>query len=210
MTELLFVVKAPGVPARRWWETREWVRDLEGDVSWSTELSTHLPDGRLTRRLLEDRLADGSAYSAVDGRFVDATRIQGFHDRVDLAPMHSVDELLSYIDVEVDGRAVPASPLRGLCGSDRRLPAAAAVSLTLGERSRSGWIRWEDRYTHMIVRFEESVRSVDRDVEVPVDIWPVDPDESYSEVTRFLERGLEAGWLTEPRFNYEVEQLEAP
>lgn len=210
VTELLFVVKAPGVPARRWWETREWVRDLEGDVAWTIELATRLPDGRPTRRILEDRIVDGQAYSAVDARFVDASRVSGLRDRVAVAPMRSVDELLAYIDVEMDGRAVPASPARGLCRSDRRLPPADAVSLTLGERTRGGWIRWEDRYTHMIVRFEETLRSVDQDVEAPVDIWPIDPDESYSGVTAFIGEGLEAGWLEEPRFNHEATDVEAP
>lgn len=210
VTELLFVVKSPGVPARRWWETREWVRDLDGDIASATELSMRLPDGRPTRRLLEDRIVDGQRFSAVDLRFVDGTRIAGLLERVRTAPMQSVDELLAYVDVDTRGRALPASPERGLCRSDRRLPPADAVSLELGERSRSGWIRWEDRYTHMIVRFDESIRAVDRDVEAPTEIWPVDPDESYSEVMQFVETGLEEGWLGEARFNYELDEVEAP
>jgi hypothetical protein len=199
------VLKAPGDPSRRWWETREWVRDLDGDVSWIVELTHRMPDGRTARRVIEDRIVDGHTYAAVDGRFVDATRVRNLRERVAAAPFEAVDSLLSYVRAEADGRAVPAEPGEGLCETVGGLPVAHSVGLTLSQRAREGWVRWEEDYTHMIVEFEESVRSVDRDVVTPTELWDVDPDESYRQTTQFVAAGIEDGFLASPRFNYEVQ-----
>lgn len=205
VTELVYVVKSPGDPSRRWWETREWVRDLDGDLSSSVELTHRMPDGRTARRTLESRIVAGAAFSAVDQRFADAGRVRDLPARVASAPFESVDALLRYIAAETSGRAAPARAGDGLCPGPQELPVAHSVSLTLSERGRQGWVRWEDGYTHMVVVFEESIRSVDRDIEAPVDVWQVDPDESYREVTQFIESGIEAGWLEPPAFDYEDE-----
>ena len=203
VTDLVYVLKAPGDPSRRWWETREWVRDLDGDVSWIIDLTHRMPDGRTARRTLEDRVVDGAVFSAVDGRFAAAGRVRDLPHRVAAAPFESVDALLNYIAIEPSDRAVPAEPTRGLCRAEQELPVAHSVGLTLSERGREGWVRWEDEYTHMVVVFEESVRSVDRDIVAPNELWEVDPDESYRQVTRFVEAGIEEGWLQPPAFDYQ-------
>lgn len=205
VTEVLYVVKSPAAPSRRWWETREWVRDLDGDVSSSISLVHRMPDGRSTRRTREDRVVAGQSYAAIDGRFVDAARIGDLPARVERAPFEAVDNVLAYVAVDLDGRAVPAPSGGGLCDGPSLLPPPHSVGLRLGERSRDGWVRWQDEFSHVVVRFDESLRSVDRNVVAPDELWPVDPDDSYRSVQSFLEAGQEAGWLDPPRFDHEYE-----
>lgn len=205
VTELVYVSKSPGAPSRRWWETRDWVRDLDGDVSSSSVLVHRLPDGRSSRRTREDRVVAGRSYAAIDGRFVDAGRVRAFDERVAEAPFSAVDDVLAYIAVGVDGRAGPAPPGEGLCDEPTELPPAHSVELLLGERTRQGWVRWQDDYTHIVVRFEESVRSVDRDVTEPAERWPIDPDDSYRAVEAFLAGAREDGWLGVSRVDHEVQ-----
>lgn len=201
-TTIVWTRKAPGVPPQTVRESRRFERDAAGDARASRSVTFALQDGRRTTRSAEERWVEGRAYSALDGRFVDAARLPEVARRVDRAAFDAVDGLLSVVKRGVDGDLVPADG-DGFCRSDEvtGLDPVNAALVTWFAGGRSGWLEWRDVSAdmHMIVTFTERVRPFDGDVSPPDTLWEIDPDRSWARAQAFLDEGRAAGWLRPPR-----------
>lgn len=196
-TRIEYVREAEFVAPQRLIEERWWVRDGEGDLLASRQLAWSLPDQRPVTRLYESRVVAGRNYRALDDRFVEMDRVDDFADLVAAEGHAAVDQLLSVV-AEVGGRWV-AAPTRsgGLCrvmdAAQMGAPTRAEGRIEAGRRA--GTITWQDRRGAVTVTFDEVTERSDLDVRAPEELWPVDPEPGFAEVSAVVAEGIAGGWI---------------
>lgn len=194
-TTLVFVRKSPE-EHETIVERMTWMRDAAGNVSALRELEFQLPDGRMTSRTFETRIIDGVPYRAVDGRFADASRVPDVFEETEADAHRLVDDLLSLVRIE-DGELVGAGFGDGICPGPvtPRLGTPDEANVDWTTSGRGGWLVFRDGPAETRVTFREVWGSAQGTVVAPDELWDVDADRTYIELRRFLEDGIEAGWL---------------
>jgi len=214
-TDLVYARKHGPFPSERIIERRTWTRDATGSVAARTEVHAALPDGRPTVRTIESRRVDGMTYRALDDRFVDASRVPSIDQEIASAALEGVDSVLALVALE-RGQLVAASHDNALCEASLgiALPNPEAGAYTLAYHGRSGWIRWRDtRDTSLTVTFSERISVPDADTEerilAPTELWEVEADTSYRDVTRFIAFGQRSGVFGPPRDLFDTDASDA-
>ncbi len=178
-------------------EEHRWWRDAAGNEASERRIDLPLPDGRRVVRTLARRRVGDARYVAIDDRFSDAARIEGFDADLAGAAFGAVDAILSLVERAGD-RWVAARPGGGLCEGEGSLglPDPDGGGVAWSDGRRAGSFRWTDGDgTTLLLDFEEQVAAEVPTIEVPAALWPVEPEVGVAEIRAFVEAGRGAGWL---------------